>query len=361
MSRGVLSPLLVLAVTAAAQQPAPHIQNGRVETRQATIIDRELSALTAGAGEPVWVGWRVPIADGRRGSCCVYSDDAVVVRGCFMEGDAIVAGREPQPMTSNAVVSLEAGTGLVILARLTDRGLERMRTLGDDCALDAGGRTVYWLQGVTPAESLKFLESLIQRPDAAMTPQEQRLRDVALSAVALHREPVADAILDRLATTHFDTGLRRQARSLLGSVRGAHGFGTLRRLLEQERLPEIRRQLVTALGQSRQPATAEVLLGVARQDSDSKVRAEAAYWLPQRGEARVISDVLAIIEQDTNDTVRQRAVQGLARRPAAESTLVLIQLAGTNANPVVRKEAVRALGRSKDPRAIAFLEELIRK
>ena len=37
-----------------------------------------------------------------------------------------------------------------------------------------------------------------------------------------------------------------------------------------------------------------------------------------------------------------------------------IQLAKTNASIVVKKEAVTALGRTKDPRAIAYLQELLK-
>lgn len=351
-----------LALSLASPPQAPPVQNGRVETRQTAAIDRELTALAAAAREPVWAGWRVPIADGQRGGCCLYSDDAVTTRGCLMEGGSIGRGQAPPtPAASTTPVPLEAGTGLVILARLTDRGLERLRTLGDDCALDAGGRTVYWLQGVTPAESVRFLESVIRRDGAASTSQQQRLQDAALKAAALHRETTADDLLERLADADTDSRLRRQARSLLGSARGARGFATLRRLLDRDRLPDTRRQLVGAIGQSGEAGVAEILRGVARSDDEPKVRAEAAYWLPQRGGARVFPDVLAIIEHDASDAVRQRAVQGLGRLPPADSAPVLIRLAQNSTSAVVKKEAVRALGRSTDPRAMAYLEELIRK
>ena len=39
---------------------------------------------------------------------------------------------------------------------------------------------------------------------------------------------------------------------------------------------------------------------------------------------------------------------------------LLIQLAQKSPNPAVRKEAVSALGRSNDPKAVAYLESLLR-
>lgn len=367
MSRSTLAGLLLLSLGAAAQQGAPPpIQNGRVETRQASTIDREIAALSSMAvAEPLWTGWRVPIADGQRGGCCTYSDDANVVRGCFVENTTLSEMRDRPAVAAaaNAPVPLDAGTGLIILARVTGGGLERLRTLGDDCPLDAGGHVVYWLQGITAAESLKYLDSVIQRtPNLTGTAgQAQRLRDAALSAAAFHRDAGADALLDRLAGADTDSSTRRLARSLLGSRRGAHGFAALRQLLEQERLPEIRRQLITAIGQSSQPATAEVLAGVARRDWDAKVRAEAAYWLPQRGGAPVIADLVALINADDSDAVKQRAVQGLGRLSTTETTSALIQLATSSPSAVVKKEAVSALGRSKDPKAVAFLEDIIKR
>jgi hypothetical protein len=359
MSRSAFLLVLLLAL-GAAQTPIPSIQNGRVETRQTSALDRDIAAAAAGSVDPVWVGWRVPIVEGQRGGCCTYVDDWNSVRGCFVESSSNALVRQIPQITPPAAVPIEAGSGLVMLLRVVDARVERLRTLGDDCPLDAGGRTVYWLQGVTTANSIKFLEGLL-RPNTGMNPaQEQRLSSEALSAIALHRDPAADAILDRLASATTESSLRRAARSSLGSTRGAHGFDMLRQLIDAERLPDIRRQLISALGQTRQPGTADALLAIARRDTDAKARAEAVYWLPQRGGQRVIADVTGIIDSDTSDEVRQRAVKGLARLPADDSIPLLLQLARTNKSPIVKKEAVTALGQSKDPRAIAYLEELLK-
>jgi HEAT repeat protein len=348
-----------MVLVAGALQTAPQIQNGRVETRQASSIDREVAAVS-GSADPVWVAWRVPIADGQRGSCQTYVDDSYYIRGDFLEGRVSNGPATAQITPPAGPVQIEGGSGLVVLLRIVDTKVERMRSVGDDCPLDAGGRTVYWLQGVTPAESLRYLETFLHLTTAISPAQERRLNESALAAIALHRDPAADAILDRLATADSDTNVRRMARSALGASRGAHGFSTLRKLLQDERLPDQRRQLVSALGQTRQPEAPDVLKNVARTDPDAKVRAEAVYWLPQRGGPRVVPDVTAVIDADQSDEVKQRAVRGLARLPPNDSVPLLLQLARSNKSPAVKKEAVAALGQSKDPRAIAFLEEILK-
>jgi HEAT repeat protein len=82
--------------------------------------------------------------------------------------------------------------------------------------------------------------------------------------------------------------------------------------------------------------------------------------VPQRGGSRTASDVTAIIANDPSIDVKQRAVKGLAALPGDESVPLLLQLARSSTVPAVRKEAVTALGRSRDPRAIAFMEGLLK-
>jgi HEAT repeat protein len=58
--------------------------------------------------------------------------------------------------------------------------------------------------------------------------------------------------------------------------------------------------------------------------------------------------------------VRRRAVSGLGRLPAETAIPMLIQIARTNKNLEVQKQAVSLLTQSKDPRAIAYLEGLLK-
>jgi len=347
------------AVTAAAQQP--QIQNGRVETRQASSISSEIATLGAASADPIWVAWREPIADGRRGGCNWYSDDvnSIGIRGVVIESDN-GPYKPPQLTAPTGAVPLEAGTNVVILARISNKRVERLRTFGDDCPLDANGRTVYWLNGVTPAESLKFLETLTHPDYATMVRSgADSLVSSALSAIASHRDPAADAMLDKLAADP-DSSLRRQAMRQLVDNRGAHGFETVRRLLDTEKNPDVRRSLVSSLAQSRQPQTADVLLALARNDSDESIRADAVYYLPARGGVKMVPEILKLLGSDGSTKVRQRAVDGIATLPADTALPALIQLARDSRDVVVRKQAVSALGRSKDPRAVGALQELLK-
>jgi HEAT repeat protein len=69
---------------------------------------------------------------------------------------------------------------------------------------------------------------------------------------------------------------------------------------------------------------------------------------------------LAIIDKDADASVQTRAVSGPGL-PADDAVPTLIQLARTNKNFAVQKQAVSALGQTKDPRAVTFLEELLKR
>jgi hypothetical protein len=365
VTRPVTAARVVAAAAFAAasqtQQAPSLIQNGRVETRTGQSIDQELNAGTG--ADPAWFVWRVPMVPGDRELCSsYYSDRNVYARGYMMEwappGQSGAAGL-PQVTPPKGPVTLEAGTNLLVLVRMFDGGIERVRTLADDCPIDAGGRTVHWLSAVTAAESLRFLESLTRtdRVDRFSVQSRQNTANAALTAISLHRDPAADAVLDRMAA---GGDMRRQAAQALASTRGAHGFATVQKLAAAEQEPEMRRTLVGALGLTREAGTPDALRPYLR-DADARVRAEAIYWFAQRGGPSVVGEVTRLVEADSDDNVRRRGVSGISRLPANDSVPVLIQLARASQNPAVRKAAVGALSQSKDPRAIALMEDLIKR
>src|SRR5439155_500355 len=81
--------------------------------------------------EPAWIGYTVPTRGERRVCCtgCTFDDRAI----------ALETGRP---------VRLEAPQTLVILYRVEDRAIQRIRIFSEECELDAGGRTIHWDEGV---------------------------------------------------------------------------------------------------------------------------------------------------------------------------------------------------------------------
>ena len=99
---------------------------------------------------------------------------------------------------------------------------------------------VHWLDNVRPAESIALLESFTA-PDAD---GRTRILDGAVTAIALHGDPAADASLDRLVAANQPESLRKKVTFWLGNARGRHGFDKLRQLMRDDPSVEVRKSAV---------------------------------------------------------------------------------------------------------------------
>jgi hypothetical protein len=339
----------------AAQNAAPPVQNAVQQSRAATSIARDV-AVVGGTVEPSWIAWRVPMVPGERDICSTWMDDGRHSRGAVLEGAS--SGEPPTFDPPARSVALEAATELVVLVRTVGGQAERLRTVTADCPLDAGGRRLTWLTGVTPAASISYLRTLTT-PAPADTAARHRLAEAAVGAAALHHDAAALVLLSELLGQTRDTRLRDLAAHWLARARGAEGFERLRDALRTTADPAFRRTLAGAMTQTREPETPAALLALARSDADERVRAEALAGYAQLGAGPVVSDVLAILERDPSAQVRSRGIAGLQRRPARDAVPPLLALVRTTPDLELRKELVRSLSRSDDPRAVALMEELV--
>jgi hypothetical protein len=117
---------------------------------------------------------------------------------------------------------------------------------------------------------------------------------------------------------------------------------------------------VSALAQHGGPEAIQPLIRLARQAPDTKVRGEALFWLSQRAGARAAAAITEAIEHDPETEVKKRAVFALSQLPADDGVPKLIEVARTHRNLAVKKQAMFWLGQSKDPRALAFFEEILK-
>jgi hypothetical protein len=123
----------------------------------------------------------------------------------------------PQFPAPSGPAKLEGGTGILVMLRIVDKRLERIRTFSDDCPLDAGGRKVIWLDGVPAADSVKYLAGLIQLQDVTGTPTDlrRRINSAAISAIGQHHDGNVEPLI-ALAKQNTDSSSRSSAFTWLG-------------------------------------------------------------------------------------------------------------------------------------------------
>jgi hypothetical protein len=337
-----LAALFLAALPALAQQP--RVSNARLETRPASGgLETTFRTILGAQASPLWVGYVEPIVPGDRHSCCWNGG------GCSLEhqsNDQGVTVAGPQ------TVKLEGPTHLVVLYRVENRQIVKIRTYTPECDLDAGGLPFMWLTGVTAPESIRYLLSLAKSALGA---------EAAVSAIALHADPAADQALEELVAPTQPDKVRRQAIFWLGNSRGRRGFEIVSRLVREDPSDKIREHAIFALTQSKEPEALGIVVSVAHSDPNPRVRGQALFWLAQKaGQKMAESAISNAIANDPETEVKKKAVFALTQMPNGEGVPLLIQVARDNRNPEVRKQAVFWLGQSKDARALAFIENVLK-
>ncbi len=344
---------IALAGSALAQQP--HVENAKLETRQVSGgLDASMRAMLATQSAPAWVGYAQPVIAGDHQSCC-WNDNQ---RGCFLEPHSngpAVAVSASQP------VKLEGPTHVVVLYRIENHQILKVRSFTPECELDAGGLPFICLTGASPAESVRYLLSIAQDAPAGASRDQLRPANSALSAIAMHADPAADQALEQLAASAQPDQVRRQAIFWLGNARGRRGFEVVSRILREDPNDKIREHAIFALTQNKEPEAMSAVVRAAHDDKNPRVRGQALFWLAQKAAQKTaqaaISDAIA---NDPETEVKKKAVFALTQIPGGDGVPLLVQVARTNQNPAVRKQAMFWLGQSKDPRALAYIEEVLK-
>jgi hypothetical protein len=290
-----------VALSLAAAWPAAgqsSIQNARLQERPAGDLAQTVRQLTDQPG-PLWIAYAVPAESPDWNACCWdnWSRGNACCGRCSLEqgkagGSTMTIGdRQSRP------VQLEAPATLLVLYRIENRRVGKVRVYSESCEIDAGGRTVYWLTGAQPSASIALLKRLVQTSGSNPDAEEE------------HRHVISEALL--------------------------------------------------AISAHRAPEAIPALIDLARNDPATRVRSDALFWLAQRAGQKAAGTITDAIANDPDTKVKERAVFALSQLPKDEGVPKLIEVARTNRNPRVRQQAVFWLGQSKDPRALKFFEELL--
>jgi hypothetical protein len=324
----------MLAAAATAQQP--DIINGKVETRPlAGPLEQEFHRLEASATTPLWAAYTVPMVP-RQGEMCGTDEH-------------------------NNVVRLEGPDTMVILFRFENRALDRVRISSLDCRFDAGGLPFTLLTGVPPAQSVDLLTGLAHTwlQTANQTGRRPHV-DSIISGLALHRDPAADRALESMLAPSQPETLREKVLFWLASARGRSGFDAVKRALQSDPSDRIREKATFDITVSKEPGAMQALVDAARGDHSPRVRSQALFWLAHKAGPQESAVILQAAKQDPDLEVRRKAVFALQQIPKGEGIPLLIQLARTSTDRKVKEQALFWLGQSKDPRATAFFEEVLK-
>jgi HEAT repeats len=328
-----IAALLLAAGLPMAAQPKKLV-NAQVDTRSASAgLEGVFRTLVAAQPQPAWIGYIVPASHGRQFGCNSY----------WRDGEFTIAG---------GTVHLEPPSEALVLFRVDANQVDKIRTLAPDCDIDAGGAPVHWLTDVRPADSIALLATFVTGPE--------RRVDSAMNAIGLHADPTADTVLEGFVAPEQPEAVRQKAAYWLGATRSRHGFEALKKLLANDASDRVRDRAVQAMAMSREPEAIDLVIAAARNDRSPKVRGQALFWLSRQAGMKAVGPIQQAIENDPEREVKRRAVSALQQLPNGEGIPLLIQVAKTSRDAAVRKQAMSSLGQSRDQRAIAFFEDVLK-
>ena len=286
-----------------AQQP--RVTNAKLTTQAvAGNLSQSFNALVGTQTDAAWIGYSVPVSSRDKTMCCwtsadgsnyisgTMSGDVPCCGGCHLEPAVDGTRRTPVNAPQSGPVKLEGSDRMVVLFRIVDRRVERIRSYSEDCALDAGGRAVTWLQDVRPAESVALLESLVGTEGE----RKNRITSSALSAISMHAEPSAASTIERLARNHKAPAVRSDAIFWLGQMAGAKVAGTITDAIANDPDTDVKKRAVFALSQLPHGEGVPLLIDVARKNPNPVVKKQAIFWLGQSKDPRAIDFFAQILK-----------------------------------------------------------------
>ena len=356
---------LIVRAEAPASQSGPPEQQGDALPVRSTHIERRdavsglqpvVAAVAQREAGPVWLAWTVPaVRQERRGSDGRNRDPRRENAGCVLDDDGHV--QDGSSTTGDT-------TTLVVLARLTGGAVDRVTFTDARCTVQAGARTVYWVDRVRQADSVALLADVVRRDSesprkaAQSRHSPERARSTALAVIALTDDPSVDRVLEEFVAPGAPADLRRDAAFWLGAARGASGARVIDRLSRTDGDDAFREHLTFVLTLTGDTGL-DRLIDLARHDDSSRVRGQALFWVAQKAGERAVGTLADAVEDDPDAEVRKQAVFAISQLPKDEGVPKLIALAGTHRDREVRQQAMFWLGQTGDPRALTFFEQVL--
>ncbi|HTM25799.1 MAG TPA: HEAT repeat domain-containing protein [Vicinamibacterales bacterium] len=270
----------------------PRVINGRLVAEAAGGgLDQTFRRLVAAQADPAWIGYSVPtVRDGNRRLCCNgdtwISDGVVITNGrlatCGLEpGDRSVRTSQGQPLPNQGPIRLEGPETMVVLYRVEAKAVQKIRIFSPDCELDAGGRTIYWLDAVAGADSIALLSTFV-------TAGTDQLRGGALAAVAMHSDDRSVPALLKFAKEDSSPRVRGDALFWVAQKAGERAAAEITSAIANDPDTEVKRRAVFALSQLPRDEGVPLLIKVARTNQNPVVRKQAMFWLGQSRDPRAL-------------------------------------------------------------------------
>lgn len=231
------------------------------------------------------------------------------------------------------------------------------RYLLDEAQRANGNNSVYALAAAVFADSIDLTSDLARIARSAAARRELRQR--AVFWIGTYDDPSATQTLRQLASEDdLDEEIRGAAIIALGRDDISDDDVAWLRQLYQRLSPKLRDNVFLAVSRSDSPRATGWLAAVASDGNESvHTREQAMFWL---GQGRSPTEALVrLYDRLGEPNLRSHYTFVLSQRRDSAALDKLIDVAQHDPDKSVRHQALFWLGQSKDPRALAFIRDLV--
>ena len=217
----------------------------------------------------------------------------------------------------------------------------------------------------------------------ALNSPENDIVEASLYALSKHTGERAINVLADIAISGKTPAQRKMAISSIASRPGEPSVDALFRIYDADQTVEIRKAVINGFGNRKSERAGNRLLEIARSSDNVDLRKAAVSSISRRGGDKVVESLLAIYNTEKNEEVKDQILNALgsgqifytasnkgtvavapgqrtARMSDERVINKFIEIARNQQEPMERrKRAIGWLSRSKDPKVLAFLQELL--
>ena len=222
--------------------------------------------------------------------------------------------------------------------------------------------------------------------DFALNAAENDIVEAAVYALSQHTGERAITVLSDIATNGKTTAQRRLAISSISTRPGEPAVDALFRIYDADQSIEIRKAVISGFGNRRSERAGNRLFEIARSSDNIELRKAAIGSISRRGGDKAIEFLLSLYDTEKNEEVRDQIMNALgsgastfftnpelaavagqsigsSSRMNDERVITkLIEIARDPKAPMERrKRAIGWLSRSKHPKVLDFLQELLKQ
>ena len=226
----------------------------------------------------------------------------------------------------------------------------------------------------------------------ALNSQENDIVEASLYALSKHTGERAIAVLSDIAVSGKTPAQRKLAIMSISTRPGEPAVDALFRIYDADQSPEIRRAVISGFANRKSERAGTKLLEIARGSDNIELRKAAINAISRRGGDKAIDSLLSLYDSEKNEELKDQILNSLGYGTAfyvtgpvvvsgsGQATTIgypantgsrmndqrvitkLIEIARNQKEPMERrKRAIGWLSRSKDPKVLEFLQELLKQ